>query len=111
LTWLLRYLGDSRCGVSNDVIELAQLRAHGHPWNVFGGKHLVEKHHNLDVVVHMALLNAKEKAACEVIKPLGNNLHGRLGDDGLLLEIKEGADTDSDVWQSEWVEGERYLVG
>jgi hypothetical protein len=53
----------------------------------------------------------KEKAACEVVQSLGDNLHNRLGDDGPLLEIKGGTDIDSHMWRSEWVEGERYLVG
>jgi hypothetical protein len=110
-TWLFRRLGDSRCGVSNDVRELAQPRRDGHRWDVFKGEHSVEQRHNLDVVFHMALFNAKEKAACEVVQSLGDNLHNRLGDDGPFSEIKRGADIDSHMWQSEWVEGERYLVG
>jgi hypothetical protein len=110
-TWLFRRLGDSRCGVSNDVRELAQPRRDGHRWDVFEGEHSVEQRHNLDVVFHMALFNAKEKAACEVVQSLGDNLHNRLGDDGPFSEIKRGADIDSHMWQSEWVEGEQYLVG
>jgi hypothetical protein len=56
-----------------------------------------EHRRSLDVVFHTALLNAKEKAVCEVIQPLGEDLHGQLGDDGPLLEIKGGAGIDGDV--------------
>jgi hypothetical protein len=67
--------------------------------------------YNLSVVFYMAPLSAQEKAAYEVVRPLKGNVSGAAGENGTVLEKDEGAEIDGSVWESDWAEGERYIVG
>jgi hypothetical protein len=53
--------------------------------------------HNLDVVFHMALLSAEEKAACDLIRPIDMNFYGKKSDGGPFVGMQGGADIGSDV--------------
>jgi hypothetical protein len=68
--------------------------------------------HSLDIVLHMALLSATEKAACETVDTTVKEFHYVREDErGLFLRWRGGGDIDHFVWESEWSEGEKRSVG